>query len=60
MFNWDVGSFGAVYLCDHVESGVRKAVKVFFHGDEKVPVLLMNLYITYVFLSARTIKRSRH
>jgi hypothetical protein len=31
-----VGSFGAVYLCHHVETGEKKAVKVFFHGDEKV------------------------
>jgi hypothetical protein len=30
------GSFGAVYLCHHVESGECKAVKVFFRGDEKV------------------------
>jgi hypothetical protein len=33
-----VGSFGAVYLCRKTNTGERKAVKVFFRGDEKVCV----------------------
>jgi hypothetical protein len=32
----NIGSFGAVYLCHNVKTLERKAVKVFFHGDEKV------------------------
>jgi hypothetical protein len=31
----NVGSFGAVYLCRKTNTEERKAVKVFFFGDEK-------------------------
>jgi hypothetical protein len=36
----NVGSFGAVYLCRKINTGERKAVKVFFRGDEKVCIYL--------------------
>jgi hypothetical protein len=36
-----LGSFGSVYLCHHIETGERKAVKVFFRGDEKVFFFLL-------------------
>jgi hypothetical protein len=46
------GSFGCVYLCRHVETGERKALKAFFHGGEKVfffffflPILNLSLNI---------------
>jgi hypothetical protein len=39
----NLGSFGAVYLCRNVNTGERKAVKVFFRGDEKVCFIIFIL-----------------
>jgi hypothetical protein len=33
-------SFGSLYICCNINSRVRKAVMVFFHGDEKVYVFV--------------------
>jgi hypothetical protein len=52
----NVGSFGTVYLCRKTTSGERKAVKLFFCGDEKVWICL---YVTQVGV-ARAVKGGRH
>jgi serine/threonine protein kinase len=42
-----IGSFGAVYLAEDKESGIFVAVKVFFEGDEKVPIFFIFILFYY-------------
>jgi hypothetical protein len=52
-----IGSFGVVYLCHHIETGERKAVKVFFHGNEKVFFFFFNRGYVNVFSKNNQKKR---